>query len=206
MRRVMLGHSSIQIAQDLGLSAHGVKIIVASPLFKLELRKMSFGREEKVWEVQETLLRAAVAGAKLHEQIISGEMSLPGGGKVVVPLSLSQASATATLNLFSKIHSREAKSEDVDPSYNPPYEKALREVIIRETITRTSEGGVSLPQLQSLEEEDEEGGEDGLPTEVDDLEDWEDDGSITPLEDESLPLEVREELKRLEGGSNGTHG
>lgn len=200
----MLGHSSEQIAQEMGLSASGVRIIVSSPLFKLELRKMSFGREEKVWEVQETLLRAAVAGAKLHEQIISGEMSLPGGGKVVVPLSLSQASATATLNLFSKIHSREAKSEDVDPSYNPPYEKALREVIIRETITRTPEGEVSPPQLQALEDEDDDGGgEDGIPGEVDDLEDWEDDGSIIPLGDESLPLDVREELKRLEGGANG---
>jgi hypothetical protein len=136
MHRRILGQSQSDIAKDMGMSNMQLSIICNSPLFLLEYHRMVAKRSEKVFEIQDTLLEAAAAGAQLHRDILT-----PPAGGVDQPTMIKQKSASDVLKMVSGMV-RITKQQDEPDESDLPYEERLREVRITEH-ERVYKGGVA---------------------------------------------------------------
>ena len=165
MRRLTYGETQRDIARDLGMNEGRLSIIVNSPLFQLELRRLQHRREERINSIQDKIIEGAEKSITLHNQIIDGVIMLKDGeGEIAVdlPISARQQSATAIANLFLRL----TKGSSLSPGEEEEggYESRLeREVIFKETEIKRKKStpldialDVNLPPDYVLDREDEE--------------------------------------------------
>lgn len=125
MRRLVLGQSQRDIAREMGFTEGRLSIIVNSPLFKTELKKMQRRREDQIFEIQEGLIEAAQMGVILHKAVLSNDD---------LPIPFRQRSATDVLNIVGRI-TKSSLPLTADAESKVPYEQRLREVVYREVTT-----------------------------------------------------------------------
>lgn len=146
MRRLVLGEKQRDIARSLEMTESRLSIIVNSPLFQLELRKMQRRQEDRVAAIHEKIIVGAEKAVDLHNQIIDGAVTMtdPEDGhelKVYVPLAARQTSGTAIANLFLRLH-RGGALDPAEEDGQEGYESRLeREVTFKETETVRRRGG-----------------------------------------------------------------
>ena len=137
MRRLTIGESQRDISHALGMTEGRMSIIVNSPLFQLELRKMQRRQEDRVALIQESLIANAGRAATRQHEFLEGYITVKDEGKdIQVPVgirTIENASATS-LNLFLRMQKGgPAELEDGEE----PYEARLeREVTFKETVTK----------------------------------------------------------------------
>jgi len=69
-RRLILGQSQVEIARDLGMNQGRLSIIVNSPLFKLELKRLEDARDADAIDVTNSLKELAPAALDTVEKIM----------------------------------------------------------------------------------------------------------------------------------------
>ena len=142
MRRLIIGQTQRQIAEDMGLNEGRLSIIVRSPLFKLELKKLQARREERIFSIQEKLFEAGEKGVQLHLDIIEDNFRVKGSDGaetyMMLPVELRQRSATAVLAIVGRITKATAPGGD---GGDESYERILRETTTREVLVKGKVGG-----------------------------------------------------------------
>ena len=125
MRRLVLGQRQVDIAQDMGITQSRLSIIVNSPLFQLNMRELQNRRNENIIKIQDELIEAGLKGVRLHNRVIcDNEM----------PIETRQRSATSVLNIVGRVVKTEQGGSSNEGS-DQPYERRLKEVILREEVT-----------------------------------------------------------------------
>lgn len=161
IRRIVYGpprQTQKQIAEELGFDEHRFSIIVRSPLFQLELKKEQRRKDENLREETRErtygkIIDAAEKAIDLHASMIDGKIAFTDADGVTayvdLPFNLRQASATAVANLFLRLTRGAPLSPEEE--LNVPYEKKLKEVIIRQTEIVTKGGGNEGEKLSAEE-------------------------------------------------------
>jgi hypothetical protein len=144
MNRLLLGQKEVEIANDLGLSQSRLSVIVQSPLFQLELKKQIKKRQARVLAIEDTIIDASEAGAKLLKETAEND-------NIILPFRIDAGNKALT-HLFGRIV-RTMPSPEALASDNPddmPYEKRLeREITIKET-TYVPKNGGNVSQYETL--------------------------------------------------------
>ncbi len=135
MRRLVMGETQRNISVAMGITEARLSVIVNSPLFQLELRKMQRRQEDKVAHIHEKIIEGAEKAIDFHNQVIEGAVAVKDGDEtIMVPVGLGarQQSSTAVANLFLRL----TRGSALDPSDDEeePYEARLeKEVTFKET-------------------------------------------------------------------------
>ena len=198
MRRLCLGARQREIARDMGINEGRLSIIINSPLFQLELKRMQRQRDSQVFEFQNRVYEGALRGAEFHNQVISGFVreTMVEDGKAVevlvpVPVQVRQASASAMVGTLARIIKPVAKNEESGEGY----ESQLRRVRMTEEII-TKGGTPASGAIQSGSTKDPLSNDDADIEEpqvemlgiVEEPEDGDDDGQLRGLSVEGEPL------------------
>jgi hypothetical protein len=133
-----MGESQRDIANALGMNESRMSVIVNSPLFQLELRKMQRRQEDRVADIYAGMVDNAQTTVRRHKELLDGYLSVKDedGMEIKVPVGVNAIISTSSiaLNAFLKLQKgAPAELEDGDE----PYEARLeREVTFKETVTR----------------------------------------------------------------------
>ena len=106
MRRLCLGERARDISVAMDMTESRLSIIINSPLFQLELRKMQRRQEDRVASIHEKIIEGAEKAITLHNQIIDGAVPVQDGDDVIMvsmPIAARQQSSTAIANLFLRL-------------------------------------------------------------------------------------------------------
>ena len=151
MRRLCLGESQRDVARGLDITEGRLSIIVNSPLFQLELRKMQKRFEDRVSTIHERLISNAEKASLRQEEMLQGFISVKDDNKVVqVPIGVRtiETAANSSLNLFLKLQKGgPASLEDGEDCYESRLE---REVIFRETHTSKKHSNPNVKEVDEV--------------------------------------------------------
>ena len=139
MRRLCIGESQRDIAFSLGMDESRLSVIVNSPLFQLELRKMQRRQEDRIALIHEKIIEGADKAITLHNQIIDGVVQMREGNEdisVIVPLAARQQSSTAVANLFLRLRKGSSLNPDDDGEGESYEERLEKEVTFKTTTVR----------------------------------------------------------------------
>ena len=128
MHRLIAGQKGKDIAREMGVTQGRLSIIIHSPLFQLEMRKLLLKREEKLFHIQENFLDAAELGTKMHKDILEGSY----------PTELKLKAATTMTVLVARVLKPGNGIPDGGDGEEKSYEERLREVTFRETVRKVS--------------------------------------------------------------------
>jgi hypothetical protein len=139
MRRLCMGESQRDISERMGVNESRLSVVVNSPLFQLELRKMQRRMEDKVADITEGVITNAATAIERQRELLAGYLTYKGGedGKEDVRITVGPntvvAATSSSLNLFLKLtKGGVVEPEDGEESYEARLEK---EVVLRETTT-----------------------------------------------------------------------
>jgi len=127
MLRLVRGHTPKKVREDLGLSQSRFSIIVNSPLFQLELKKM-MARRETLQNLENEFLETVELGVKFHKTVLEAQP-----GNYTTDQKLKSATTMAVLG--SKFIKPESVPENGDGHREElSYEERLRRVTVEESI------------------------------------------------------------------------
>lgn len=144
MRRLCLGEHQRDIANDLMIDESRLSVIVNSPLFKLELRRMQRRREDQTEKIINNIFDTVEKGTEIARDIVTkGTMKVldsDGKTEVDVPVPLNTKLAvlnTATTHFIKLSRGRNLEFDEEDEDYE---QSLMREVTVTEKISRKVKG------------------------------------------------------------------
>jgi hypothetical protein len=157
MRRLMLGHSQRDIALDLGMNESYLSILVRSPLFQQEYRKLKDQELSAMMELRKTVLDGGNAGAKLIKGIVEASPeTIMNLGEGIIDPRIRLAAANALVGhatRMTRINSISVNEGDGSATY----ERVLEETTTRRITERgdvAPSNGASLASPLKVEEFD----------------------------------------------------
>ena len=143
MRRLMLGQSQRDIALDMGRNEMALSVIIRSPLFQMEYRKLKDREMEDILEIRQEVIEAGKMGAKLHRRVISGKTEdWAELATSPVDIRIRQRSATDMLALATRI----TKINSINPQEadgSASYERILEETVTTRKVVEKANGGLN---------------------------------------------------------------
>ena len=139
MRRLVQGHTQSEIARDMSIDTSVLCVMVNAPLFQQELRSLEASAEGKALRLQNVLFEAAAAGMQLHKDIVNNVLVGKDGMEMDLDVRVRQRSATDALVLAARVIKFAPTNGDGGGGMagsDVPYERRLRETIIRETYVK----------------------------------------------------------------------
>ena len=137
MRRLCLGENQRSISIDMNVDESRLSVIINSPLFQLELRKMQRRKEDTISAIHEKIIVGAEKAISLHNQVIDGSITIKDSDGVDIPVQLPLSarliSSTAMANLFLRL-TKGASLNPQDEDGNETYEESLQKQV---TFTET---------------------------------------------------------------------
>lgn len=130
-RIVYSGLSQREIAKDVGISEGRLSVIVNSPIFQLELKRLQKKRDDEM--AQEAAARIFNRLSNVTEKALEAHEKILGCEDL--PLPLQQRSATDIINLYVKAAHKGSSPLDLEEQLEVPYEHRLKEVLYREVST-----------------------------------------------------------------------
>lgn len=148
MQRLAIGYKQSEIAKDMLIPTPQLNLIIASPLFQLEYRRLMADRMARLEEIQDEIINAGVEAVKLQKEIITDKVP----NCFVVPVELRARVANEVVDtiknmllpLRAKPTNGGVTSADDETQ---PYEKRLEEVIVRREVTTYKQDELKEPEI-----------------------------------------------------------
>lgn len=128
-----MGQASSLIAVEMGLTLPRISIIINSPLFKQELRRRMLKKEERILELEESLLDGAKMGVETYKEILSSVIPHPTALRMQAANSVTSL-ALRMLSITNPPQPTNGSQPSKDNDEPLSYEERLKKVTIEESV------------------------------------------------------------------------